>query len=143
MKKNNNPTKELIKSGKQTIAIIVRSAHVVDNLEFFTVDSDPLQVGIHNKKSGIVLNPHLHVGPEKVISDIHEVLYIIDGEVEVTFYTDEGDTISWTVLKTGDLLIHQRGGHGFKMIKTTKILEVKQGPYSGQMHSKIYIKPIA
>ncbi len=140
MKKINHPIKEYISSEGQTIAIVVRSAHNVDNLEFFTQDTDPLQVGVHSKKEGTILSPHLHVGPEKVITEIQEVLYIIEGEVEVTFYTSQGKKVTSTIIKTGDLLIHQRGGHGFRMIKATKILEVKQGPYHGQAHSKKYIE---
>lgn len=124
----------------QDIAIIVRSDHQVDNLEFFTQDQDPLQVGMHDKKKGVKLTPHIHLSNTKVVNEIQEVLYLVSGKVKVTFYTIDGDEVSSAVLEKGDSLIHLRGGHGFEILEDAKIFEVKQGPYPGTKHAKIYFK---
>lgn len=125
---------------EEVIAIIIRENHQVNDLEFFTEDQDPLQVGMHNKKKGVTLTPHIHLSNTKVVSEIQEVLYIIEGKLKVTYYTIEGETISTFILGKGDTLIHRRGGHGFEMLEDTKIIEVKQGPYPGTQHAKIYLK---
>ena len=40
-----------------------------------------------------------------------------------------GNSIS-EILNEGDFIILINGGHGFKMLEETEIIEVKQGPYS-------------
>jgi hypothetical protein len=35
-------------------------------------------------------------------------------------------------LRAGDIAIAVGGGHGFRMLEDTVLLEVKQGPYPGQ-----------
>ena len=34
-------------------------------------------------------------------------------------------------LATGDVMLMVGGGHGFRMLEDTVLLEVKQGPYTG------------
>ena len=33
-------------------------------------------------------------------------------------------------METGDVVLLAHGGHGFKMLEKSEIIEVKQGPYS-------------
>ena len=33
----------------------------------------------------------------------------------------------------GDIILLASGGHGFKMIEDSEIIEVKQGPYAGEL----------
>jgi cupin fold WbuC family metalloprotein len=122
------------------VATIVRADHKVEKLEFVTSDLNPLQVGFHNQKKGVKLTPHIHISNTKVIDKIQEVLYIIEGKVKVTFYTIDGDTIDSVILSGGDTLVQISMGHGFEMLEPTKIMEVKQGPYPGTQHAKIYFK---
>lgn len=129
-----------IKHLGELVATIVRADHSVDNLEFVTDELNPLQVGFHNKPGGISLTPHIHISNTKVIDKIQEVLYIIEGKVKATFYTVDGDTIDSVVLNSGDTLVQISMGHGFEILEPTKIFEVKQGPYPGTEHAKIYFK---
>ncbi|MGD9129921.1 MAG: hypothetical protein PVJ09_05535 [Candidatus Woesebacteria bacterium] len=133
-------TKKIIKHLGETIALIIKANHQVDNLEFFTKDNDPLQVGIHQKEKGIKLTPHIHLSNTKVVSEVHEVLYIIEGKIRVTYYTIDGDIITKFILNKGDILIHQKMGHGFEILEDAKIFEVKQGPFPGTKHAKIFLK---
>ncbi len=34
-------------------------------------------------------------------------------------------------MSTGDILVLVSGGHGFRMLEDTVLMEVKQGPYTG------------
>jgi hypothetical protein len=36
-------------------------------------------------------------------------------------------------LEAGDVILLASGGHGFEMIEDSEIIEVKQGPYAGEM----------
>ena len=124
----------------QDAALVIRAGHPIENLEFFTDDLSPLQVGIHNKKQGVSLTPHIHLSDTKVVTEIQEVLYIISGKVKATYYTIDGDVIDSVILEAGDSLIHFRMGHGFEILEPARIFEVKQGPYPGTQHAKIYLK---
>lgn len=124
----------------ELVATIVRANHEVEKLDFVTDDLNPLQVGFHNQKKGVKLTPHIHISNTKVIDKIQEVLYIIEGKVKVTFYTVDGETIDSVILNKGDTLVQISMGHGFEMLEPTKIMEVKQGPYPGTKHAKIYFK---
>ncbi len=124
----------------EDVALIIRANHPIKDLEFFTNENNPLQVGIHQKKTGVSLQPHIHLSNTKVISEIQEVLYIIEGKVKATYYTIDGDTIDTVILKKGDSLIHFKMGHGFEILENARIFEVKQGPYPGTQHAKIYLK---
>ncbi len=138
--KKNQKTIEKITHLGEDAALIIRAHHAVNDLEFFTDDQNPLQVGMHQKKAGVALQPHIHLSNTKVVNEIQEVLYIVEGKVRVTYYTIDGDFIASSLLSAGDVLIHFRMGHGFEIIEDAKIFEVKQGPYPGTQHAKIYIK---
>ena len=44
--------------------------------------------------------------------------------------------IESTNLEKGDVILLAYGGHGFKIIGKAEIIEVKQGPYAGEMDKK-------
>ena len=45
------------------------------------------------------------------------------------------------ILYTGDVILLSDGGHGFKMLEPSEIIEVKQGPYCGEM-DKVRFEPV-
>ena len=67
------------------------------------------------------------------VMNTHEVLYIKSGKVRIDFYTDEQAYIESTVVQEGDVILLADGGHGFKMLEPSEIIEVKQGPYVGEL----------
>lgn len=136
-------TIEKIYKGEKIIAIIIRSEHEIDGLEFFTEDSDALQVGIHNREKSAIVEPHVHVKQPHEIEDMYEVFYIIEGKVEISIYDQaNGTLLKKIILETGDSFIHMGEGHGLKFLEKTKMFEVKQGPYLGRVQSKLFIKNI-
>jgi hypothetical protein len=60
-----------------------------------------------------------------------EVLFIKSGKVRVDFYDDDQRYLESRILEMGDVLLLAFGGHGFEMLETSEIIEVKQGPYAG------------
>lgn len=62
-----------------------------------------------------------------------EVLIVKSGKMKTTFYDDNRVTIGEETLSSGDIIILFKGGHGFEMIEDTILIEVKQGPYLGEL----------
>ena len=45
------------------------------------------------------------------------------------FYDQKQNYIESRILNRGDVILLAFGGHGFEMLETSEIIEVKQGPY--------------
>lgn len=129
-----------IKHQGKTIALITRSQHRITNLQFFTPEENPLQVGIHHKNGGVKVAPHVHTTKPTTISEVHEVFFVIKGKIRLTMYSQyTGEKIRSVILKTGDSAVHMGEGHGLDFLQETTLFEVKQGPYDGVETSKIYL----
>ncbi len=130
---------EKIKSGKKLLAIIIRKGFGEEGINFLTEPEDPFQIGVLNHKKGYVVEPHIHNKLIKKNNLNQEFLFIISGEIVAKFY-DGNKLIKTTTLQEGDALLQVEGGHGFKMLKPSKIIEVKQGPFYGTEKEKSYIE---
>ncbi len=85
-----------------------------------------------NRPKVYVIQPHRHNLIPREVHLTQEVLYIKTGKVRVDFYDNGQQYIESTVLNGGDVILLADGGHGFKMLETSEIIEVKQGPYCGE-----------
>lgn len=129
--------KVLIKD--KLVAIIYRKNILVKGVKFLTSDENPFQVGIHSRQKGINLSPHIHkIDKPLVIDTIQEILYVVEGKIRVTLYSANGTIIKKKVLAAGDSVLFISEGHGVDFLADSRIFEVKQGPYPGVIHSKIY-----
>ena len=113
------------------LAIILRTAYQADGIEFFTSDDSSQQLAYMNRPSGYAIAPHVHNPVAREVQYTKEVLFIKSGKVRVDFY-DEGQSYVFSrILEKGDVILLACGGHGFKMLEDSEIIEVKQGPYVG------------
>jgi mannose-6-phosphate isomerase-like protein (cupin superfamily) len=124
-------TVERIYASDQLIAIIVPSSHNPPATQFMTDADMNLQLGFIRYPAGGVIEPHVHRPMERHIVGTGEVLFVRSGRVEVTLYDDERKPAATRILEQGDVLLLVGGGHGFRMLEDTVLLEVKQGPYTG------------
>ncbi|TWU17107.1 hypothetical protein Pla52o_54450 [Novipirellula galeiformis] len=122
---------EHVKHLDQTIGIIIRANFHSDGIEFFTPSMFSQQLGYMNRPAGYKIDPHVHNPVEREVLWTQEVLLIKSGKVRVDFYTDGRHYLESRVVSTGDVILLAAGGHGFEMIEPSEIIEVKQGPYSG------------
>ena len=76
----------------------------------------------------------------KKINKTQEVLFIKSGKLRIDLYSSKKYYRSF-ILNKGDIIFLSSGGHGFKMLKPTEIIEVKQGPYS-KFNDKIFLDPV-
>ena len=122
---------EKITYNNNIIAIIIRSDFKKEGIEFFTPNDFSQQLAYMNHPKGYKITPHTH---NKIIRSVFytlETLFIKKGKVKVDFYTKEKEFIKSRIIKTGDVILLASGGHGFTMLEQTEMIEVKQGPYSG------------
>jgi hypothetical protein len=82
-----------------------------------------------NHKKGHIIQPHLHKRRLKKIYDTSEVLVILDGSLKVDFYNNKKKYLFSKILSKNDIIILLTYGHGFKILKNCKFIEIKQGPY--------------
>lgn len=122
------------------VAVIVRKNHPINGVEFVGGEEQPLQLGFHEKKAGVVLSPHLHSGEPRTITAIQEVLYIAKGKIRITYYTPVGEKIDSVDLFEGDTVLQVGMAHGIEIIEDARIIEVKQGPYHGTTNVKIRVQ---
>jgi len=115
------------------LAIIIRSDYKKEGIEFFTNDNDSQQLGYMSRPEGYVISPHRHNLVSREVHLTQEVLLIKSGKVRVDFYDNEQHYIQSTILEKGDVILLSDGGHGFKMLAPSEIIEVKQGPYCGEI----------
>jgi hypothetical protein len=116
-----------------TYAIIIFSNFEKKGIEFFTPNNFSQQLAYMNRPEGYIIAPHVHNKVKREVMFTNEVLFIKSGNVRVDFYNEAKGYIESRILSTGDVILLASGGHGFEMLEDTEIIEVKQGPYVGEM----------
>jgi hypothetical protein len=131
-----------IKHEERTLAVVLTADHHSQGIEFFTPDDFSQQLGYMNRPKGYVIPPHVHNPVPRGVQFTKEVLFIKSGKVRVDFYDDNQNYLVSRVLYQGDVILLAFGGHGFEMLAPTEMIEVKQGPYAGEV-DKTRFEPIA
>lgn len=131
---------ENVKFKKEIVAIILRKGYRKKGARFFTGVQDPLQFGVLHYKKGEEILAHKHLTAKRSISLAYEALFVQSGKLEVTFYNEKNKKIAKKILNPGDTILLMKLGHGFKVLKAAKIIEIKQGPYLGKEKDKEYLR---
>ena len=124
---------ERITNASIELALVVRRSFHKEGIEFFTPNHYSQQVGYMNRPAGHVIAPHLHNPLKREVHYTNEVLLVKSGRVRVDLYSEERVFLQSVVLEAGDLILLARGGHGFEMLEPTEMIEIKQGPYGGDL----------
>ena len=124
---------EQINHNDKVLAIIIKANYHQDGISFFTPDSFSQQLGYMNRPEGYLIPPHVHNVVERKVELTQEVLYVKSGKVRVDFYDDDKKYLESRIVTTGDVILLAHGGHGFKMLEQSEMIEVKQGPFCGEM----------
>ncbi len=133
---------EKIIHNNKLLSVIIRANYKSDGIEFFTPDDFSQQLAYMHRKKNYVIPPHVHNAVQRDVHFTQEVLVIKSGKVRVDYYSDDRDYLESRVLCQGDVVLLAYGGHGFEMLEDSEMIEVKQGPYAGEM-DKIRFKPVA
>ena len=125
----------------QLLSIIIRRNFEKNGIEFFTPDDFSQQLAYMKRPQDYVIPPHVHNPVLREVQLTQEVLFIKSGRVRVDFYDDDKNYLESTTVEAGDVILLAHGGHGFEMLEESEIIEVKQGPYAGEM-DKVRFEPI-
>jgi len=128
-------------NNKQLLSIIIRHSFDKEGIEFFTPNDFSQQLAYMKRPKDYVISPHVHNPVPREVQFTKEVLYLKSGKVRVDFYDDQQNYIESTVLNAGDVILLAFGGHGFEMLEESEIIEVKQGPYAGDL-DKTRFEPV-
>ena len=131
-------TIERIEGEGKPIAIIVRKDFNQPGVNFFSPFEFSQQLGILVHPPGHEVKPHVHNVIARDVRVTQEVLFIIEGKVEITLYKENKEFITSRLLAQGDTILLAYGGHGIKILEPSKILEVKQGPYAGMEDKEFF-----
>ncbi|MEA4935665.1 MAG: hypothetical protein VB102_03370 [Paludibacter sp.] len=115
------------------LGIIIRSDYHKEGIAFFTPDDFSQQLGYMNRPKGHVIPPHVHNVVQRNVDLTQEVLFVKSGKVRVDFYNDEKEYLESRILLQGDVVLLAHGGHGFQMLEASEMIEVKQGPFCGEL----------
>lgn len=124
---------EQICLNKKILGVIIRADYQKDGISFFTPDDFSQQLGYMNRPTDYIIAPHVHNLVERKVELTQEVLIVRSGKVRVDFYDDDRNYIESRIIQTGDVCLLANGGHGFKVLEQAEMIEVKQGPYCGEM----------
>ena len=122
---------ETLVAGDKILAIILRGSFAADGIHFFTPDAFSQQLAYMNRPGGYVIPPHVHNPVFREVEFTREVLFIRRGRARVDFYDENHVYLGSQIVAGGDVLLLAWGGHGFEMLESTEMIEVKQGPYVG------------
>lgn len=118
-------------SREVTLAYIVRAGFQPSETTFVTPSDSNLQLGFVVYPKGGDIPRHFHQPIERTTVGTMEALVLKEGACEVDIYDSENDLVATRRLNRGDTLLLLGGGHGFRMLDDTVLLEIKQGPYTG------------
>lgn len=91
--------------------------------------------------SGHAIAPHVHLAQESLCNTTtQEFLFVVNGKMEVAFFNDAGKRFHSEILLQGEALFHLRGGHAFRFLEPTRLIEVKSGPYRGREKDKVMLE---
>ena len=115
------------------LAIIISSKFKTDGIHFFTPDDFSQQLAYMHHPIGKVIEPHVHNPVRREVIYTQEVLMIKKGKLRVDFYNENKNYLESRVLQAGDMIFLSMGGHGFEVLEELEMIEVKQGPYVGNL----------
>jgi hypothetical protein len=122
---------ETISAAGVVLAHVVRCRPLADHTQFVTPDECNLQVGHVVYAGGSQIPRHMHLPLERHVIGTTELLLVQKGRCEVDIFGPDRRLVATRELSVGDMLIAVAGGHGFRVLDDTVLLEVKQGPYPG------------
>ena len=123
---------EWIRQGEKLLALILPHDFLADGIQFFTPNEFSQQLAYMHHPSGKTIEPHFHLPVPRQVHYTQEVLVLKRGRLRVDFYDEQQHYLESRVLQGGDVILLAAGGHGFEVLEEVEMIEVKQGPYTGE-----------
>ncbi len=113
------------------LAYIIRAAIQPQATTFVTPPEENLQLGFVVYPQGGEVARHTHKPLERHLTGTSEVIVVKQGRCEIDVYSPDREIVATRELGRGDVMLMVGGGHGFRMLEDTVLMEIKQGPYTG------------
>jgi len=122
-------------------AFVLSATDFQSGAKFFSEPDWPLQVGLMALPSGHKIAAHAHLVQNSLrVQPTQEFLFVFSGNMEVDFFDESGQYLQTESVSKGEALFHIRGGHAFRFLEPTQLIEVKSGPYLGREKDKVVIE---
>lgn len=116
-----------IKEDDVIYSIVVNELDIPEGTKWYGAESEPMQACSWLWHQDKVFMAHHHLYNPRQITATQEALVVLKGKLRCTV-TTKTKPVSFT-LHPGDMVIHYRGGHGYKVLEDgTKAYEIKLGP---------------
>lgn len=130
-KPTRRPPEIVIHNGVQ-LAIIVRAEYVEPGIHFLTPHDYSQQLACMYYEPGKKIPAHVHNPVHRDVTYSLEALFIRKGKLRVDLYAVDRTYVESRILAPGDVIFLAAGGHGFEVLEAVDMIEIKQGPYSGE-----------
>lgn len=130
---------EEIELDGQLCAIILPVAHDEQGIQFFTPNALSQQLASMSYAASKVIPSHVHNPVLREVTYTQEALFIRKGKIRVDFYTERQEYRKSRILGAGDVVLLIAGGHGFEVLEELNMVEVKQGPYAGDLDKTRFV----
>jgi hypothetical protein len=131
-----------VKSNNVLYAIIIKNSFKAEGIQFFTPNEYSQQLAYMRHPKGKEILPHIHNPVPRKVLYTQETLFIKKGKLRVDFYDVDKVYFKSFILQKGDVLFLITGGHGFEVLEEVEMIEVKQGPYTGEL-DKSHLEGVA
>lgn len=124
------------------LAIIVRNEYSKPGVSFFTPDALSQQLAYLQHPAGKIIEAHFHNPVPRSVTYTQETLFIKRGRLRVDFFDEQQTYLESRELKAGDVILLIKDGHGFEVLEELEMIEVKQGPYTGDQDKTRFVGKI-
>ena len=121
-------------------AEIIWADSKVKETTFFSPPESSFQFGLLAHKAGFVELPHYHKPISRTIKDLQQMFFVQSGVVAVCLYSDHGDLLREIVMHAGDAIVLIHSVHAIRVIEDMQCISVKQGPFLGTEHDKVFVE---
>ena len=119
-------------------SIIIRKDFRPTGTSFVTSPDLAQQVGFVVYPAGGVIKRHIHKNVDRQNISSSEALIVREGKLEIDIYDQNKNVVATRILEAGDFVLMVSGGHGFRLLEPTILLEIKLGPYAGPDDKELF-----
>jgi len=112
----------------------------VEQTTFLSPPESSFQFGLLAHKAGFVEAPHSHKPITRTINDLQQMFVVQRGVLAVQLYSDDGELLREIVMHPGDSIVLIHGVHAIRVIEDMQCISVKQGPFLGTEHDKVFVE---
>jgi uncharacterized protein with PhoU and TrkA domain len=129
---------EIISAHGETLCYLIRQDIKPEKTVFITPPEGKQQVGFIVYPKGTFIARHTHRPLERHIIGMAEVVVVRSGHCQIEVYDAKKQLVALRDLYPNDVVLMVGGGHGFRIIEDTVLLEIKQGPYLGADDKELF-----